>query len=96
MPKQKKLVEIIRATTRQTFTDIELGGKSVPFPHNGRILTDDTIAANEARSQYGGDIVVVETDAREPGNRPPGTRRYWSVPEMPWKKDKPNGSNQQG
>jgi hypothetical protein len=86
----EKVSEIIRNTTRPDFDAIEVGGKVTHFNGSGLISTTDHGAAAEVKARYGSEVVVIEKAENPPE---PGRRRVFTVPQMPWKMEKPNADS---
>ena len=73
----------VRNATKQKFDKLTAGGKEMKFNHEGRMMINDEKLAREIQAEYPDKLAV--TRVRQPND---GHRTFFSMPEMPWKKEK--------
>ena len=95
----RKTFEIVAATPGpKKIRSIDVGGRRVKFKKNGTARVDDPGVAAELESRYGqkakgadaGQVVVIPLEQyNEDRDRRKGSNPfYWTVPELPWKRNK--------
>lgn len=84
MEKTSDKYEVIKATTRDI--DVSLGQRNYQFGSNGMFRLKDKGIASELKDKYHGDVTVTKVDYPHPADR--GHKYTFSVPELPWHKNK--------
>ncbi len=85
---RKRRFEIINNKPDHSFTGVELDNETFKFGKSGGFTLEDPAKAEAINQKYGQkgprDVVVVDTDdvPSEPGHT-----YFFSMPEMPWKKN---------
>lgn len=91
-----KVYEVVRATTRPMGDTLDVDGHKVKLDRNGRGLVTDPGLARALNERHGwetpqGDasVVVTELEAYNETRHRGRTERFvFSVPDLPWKKNK--------
>ena len=78
--------EVIKATIRPGFNQVESGGRKMRFGKMGALRVSDPGVANEIRSKYGTDVTVTRIDTR-----PKDQRKVHTAPALPWQVYDENG-----
>jgi hypothetical protein len=86
--KDRQRFQVVKRTPRADVKGIKVNGKAYKFGQGNMFTVDDPGLAREIHDNHGqggdGDVLVVPTE-RKPQ---PGRRRTWTVPALPWHKDK--------
>lgn len=91
--------QVVKATTNPNVKGIRIDGKDMNFGDKARAFTvEDPGLAREIEARFGrhgsevpGTCVTVPI---RNAHREPGHTYVFTVPEMPWKKEKPNGQEE--
>ncbi len=78
---------VINATKRP-MNGVEVGGMRMKFGREGWLRVKDPGVANAIREKYGNTVTV--TGVRAPDVHDRGHKFHFSVPELPWHKEKVN------
>ena len=73
----------VRNATKQKFDKLTAGGKEMKFNREGRLLINDETLAREIQAEYPDKLAVTRMRYPEVGHS-----YIFTVPQMPWKKDK--------
>ena len=73
------------ATQRKDFKGVRAAGKDMLFDREGRFMVSDEVVASEIRKNYPRAATVTRVTAHHESDR--GHKYFFSVPEMPWKKE---------
>lgn len=76
----------VRNATRRKFDKLTLDGKDMKFSNQGRMMIKDEKMAREIQAEYPDELVVTRMRYPEPGHT-----TFFSMPEMPWKKEVDDG-----
>ncbi len=75
-----------KAMKMPRFKSVKAAGKEMPFNREGRFAVKDETLAAEIRKKYPREATVTRVTDWHPSDR--GHNYFFSVPELPWKKEK--------
>ena len=78
--------EVIHAVQRPV--QVEVDGKEMPFGRDGAFRVRDSGVADEIKAKYGNKGEVTVTRVKYPHISDRGHKYFFSVPELPWNKEK--------
>ena len=75
----------VRNATQRKFDSLNVNGKEMKFNSQGRMYVNDEGLAREIQKEYSDELAV--TRMRVPDMADRGHNYFFTVPEMPWKKN---------
>lgn len=91
MAKTDEKQQVIPMTTGAAETTLEMDGKRYPWGRSGGFQLNDPGEAAALKAKYGHMIDTYSAPVPHPADR--GHRYTFSVPELPWKREKKEESN---
>ena len=73
----------VRNATKRKFDKLTVEGKDMKFNHEGRMMIKDETMAREIQAEYPDELAVTRISQDEEGHK-----TFFSMPEMPWKREK--------
>src|SRR3990167_4889638 len=73
---------------------VEIDGKQMPFGRDGVFRVNDPGVADAIRQKYGRTGQVTVSRIRYPDVADRGHKYFFSMPEMPWRRNKENGEEE--
>ena len=72
----------VRNATKRKFDKLTVDGKDMKFNHQGRMLIKDETMAREIQAEYPETLAVTRMRQED------GHTTFFSMPAMPWKREK--------
>lgn len=76
----------VRNATKKKYDKLTVDGKDMEFNHEGRMMIKDEKMAREIQAEYPDELAVTRISQNEEGHK-----TFFSMPEMPWKKEVDDG-----